>query len=92
MCLRHETACYADGGGDACLADITAHIVPIAPCLAQGSSTLCNTSLGVSAVSSPNVLLLDTRGGVWNFAHGIVERRVHSDGKLADVTPTATST
>ena len=44
----------------------------------------CDTSLGTSPVSSPDVPLLDMCGGTGNFALDVVERRARSAGKPAD--------
>lgn len=44
----------------------------------------CDTSLGTSPISNPDVPLLDMCGGTGNFALGIVERRARSAGKPAD--------
>lgn len=44
----------------------------------------CDTSLGTSPISNPDVPLLDMCGGTGNFALGVVERRARSAGKPAD--------
>ena len=44
----------------------------------------CDTSLGTSPVSSPDVPLLDMCGGTGNFAHTTFNNAMLSERKLAD--------